>query len=407
MRKGGKLEGWKVVKFGDVCDFVRGPFGGSLKKEIFVEDGFAVYEQQHAIYNQFEDIRYFIDSGKFDEMKRFEVKPGNLIMSCSGTMGKVAIVPGDVKKGIINQALLLIKPSKSILNTFIKYWMESESFQEGLREFSQGAAIQNVASVKILKEIDITVPPLSEQQRIVSVLDEAFASIAQAKSNAERNLVNARELFESVLQYEFENAGKSWEEKRLGDATHLITDGKHGDCRDEENSGYYFLSAKDVKYSTLNYEKARQIKKEDFEETHRRTNLKPGDVLVTNSGTIGRMAIAPDDAKTYKTTFQKSVAIIKPIPSMLDNVFCCYHLKADLSKLVNVSAGTAQKNLLIGDLKNHLIKIPPLAEQRAIVGRLEALSAETGRLEEIYQQKVESLEELKKSVLGKAFEGEL
>ncbi len=77
---------WEMVELGGVCEFKRGPFGGSLKKEIFVEEGYAVYEQSHAIYNQFEDIRYFIDEDKFNEMKGFQINPGDLIMSCSGTM---------------------------------------------------------------------------------------------------------------------------------------------------------------------------------------------------------------------------------------------------------------------------------------------------------------------------------
>src|SRR5688572_15713359 len=104
---------WPTKTLGEVCGFVRGPFGGSLKKSIFVEDGFAVYEQQHAIYNQFEEIRYFIDAAKFREMQRFELRPNDLIMSCSGTMGKVAIVPGNIKRGIINQALLKLTPSSA------------------------------------------------------------------------------------------------------------------------------------------------------------------------------------------------------------------------------------------------------------------------------------------------------
>jgi type I restriction enzyme S subunit len=78
-----------MVRLGSVCNFVRGPFGGALKKEFFVKDGYAVYEQQHAIYNQFDDIRYFIDENKFKAMQRFELASGDLIMSCSGTMGNV------------------------------------------------------------------------------------------------------------------------------------------------------------------------------------------------------------------------------------------------------------------------------------------------------------------------------
>jgi type I restriction enzyme S subunit len=154
--------GWNDTALGRVCGFVRGPFGGSLKKSIFVSDGYAVYEQQHAIYDQFDDIRYFITPAKFKEMKRFELLPDDLIMSCSGTMGRVAIIPDGIKRGIINQALLKLTPTAKILNTFLKSWMESEAFQDALREYSGGAAIQNVASVKILKEIKVPLPSVAE-----------------------------------------------------------------------------------------------------------------------------------------------------------------------------------------------------------------------------------------------------
>jgi restriction endonuclease S subunit len=151
--------GWEMKKLGDVCSFVRGPFGGSLKKSIFVAEGYAVYEQQHAIYDQFDEVRYFIDETKFKEMKRFEILPGDLIMSCSGTMGRIAIVPSKIKRGIINQALLKLTTSSKIFNVFLKLLMESENFQDALMEYSGGAAIQNVASVNILKEIKIPLPP--------------------------------------------------------------------------------------------------------------------------------------------------------------------------------------------------------------------------------------------------------
>src|ERR1035437_159906 len=118
--------GWQLRKLGDVCRFVRGPFGGSLKKGVFVADGYAVYEQSHAIYEQFEEIRYFADDDKFREMQRFEIHSNDLIMSCSGTMGKVAIVPEGIWRGIINQALLKLSPSSAISSHFLKYWMDRD-----------------------------------------------------------------------------------------------------------------------------------------------------------------------------------------------------------------------------------------------------------------------------------------
>lgn len=150
------MKNWEKKKLSDICDFVRGPFGGSLKKNIFKKDGYAVYEQKHAIYDQFDDIRYFVDEDKFNEMKRFELKAGDLIMSCSGTMGKIAIVPKNFRRGIINQALLKLTPSQNVMNVFLKLWMQSQSFQDSLKECSQGAAIQNVASVALTIRLGTT-----------------------------------------------------------------------------------------------------------------------------------------------------------------------------------------------------------------------------------------------------------
>src|SRR5262245_39566402 len=93
----------------------RGPFGGAVKKEIFVSDGFKIYEQKNAIYNDFDLGTYFIDGSKFKELRGFSVEPDDLIVSCSGTIGKVAIVPPTARPGIINQALLRIRPDKKVI----------------------------------------------------------------------------------------------------------------------------------------------------------------------------------------------------------------------------------------------------------------------------------------------------
>jgi len=196
-------KGWEMKRLGDVCEFVRGPFGGSLKKGSFKSDGYAVYEQQHAIYDQFDDIRYFIDKQKFDEMKRFEVKTGDLIMSCSGTMGKVAIVPENCRKGIINQALLKMTPNNKLSNVYLKLWMQSESFQNSLRNYSGGAAIQNVASVAVLKSIEIPLPPLIEQQAIVRQLDALRVETQKLEAVYQRKIADLEELKKSILQKAF------------------------------------------------------------------------------------------------------------------------------------------------------------------------------------------------------------
>ena len=146
-------------------------------------------------------------------------------------------------------------------------------------------------------------------------------------------------------------------EVKLKDIAINITDGKHGDCANEEHSGFYFVSCKDVHDGAIHYDNARQITEKDFIDTHKRTMLEPNDILITNSGTIGRMALVKDIPQTYKTTFQKSVAIIKPNQEIVRPSYLYYSLINCVSQFINKSNGSAQKNLLLGTMREFKIKI--------------------------------------------------
>jgi type I restriction enzyme S subunit len=396
-------KGWEVKKIGEICDIKSGT---TLAKNLEKSLGEVPYLKV-ADMNMLENVDQITTSSRF--INETDVKNAQVIPRGSTIFPKRGGAIFTNKKRFVDIPVLLdlnimaVTPRTGLLPMYLYYYF----INIDLREIDNGSSIPQINNYSIEPLIIAYPRSLNEQKQIVSILDEAFEGIAKAKANAEKNLANARGIFESYLQSVFNESSDGWVEQKLGDVCSLITDGKHGDCNNKNDSGYYFLSAKDVKNNTLQYEKARQITKNDFEETHRRTDLKPGDVLITNSGTIGRMAIAPNDSKTYKTTFQKSVAVLKPKPAIINNVFCCYHLRADLSKLVNVSAGTAQKNLLIGDLKNHLIKIPPISKQLELIEKLDNLSLETSKLESLYERKMVDLEELKKSILQKAFSGDL
>lgn len=161
--------------------------------------------------------------------------------------------------------------------------------------------------------------------------------------------------------------------KKLQDITLNITDGKHGDCEGAENSGFYFISCKDVHDGAIHYDGARQITEKDFWDTHKRTMLEPDDVLVTNSGTIGRMALVKDVPITYKTTFQKSVAIVKPNQDIIRPAYLYYCLLNCVNQFVNQSNGSAQKNLLLGTMRNFEIEYEEdFEKQNKIINILQA-----------------------------------
>ena len=196
-------EGWEEMKFGKICEFVRGPFGGSLKKECFRDSGYAVYEQQNAIYNKF-TFRYFIDDEKYKSLIRFKVNPGDLIMSCSGTIGKVAIIPEDCEEGVINQALLKLTPKNKIDAHFLKYLMESNYFGEIINANIEGVAIKNIASVAVLKEIILSIPTVSVQQSIVATLDSLKSKVDRLQENYEKISQECDSLKQAILRQVFE-----------------------------------------------------------------------------------------------------------------------------------------------------------------------------------------------------------
>lgn len=194
---------YPLKKWGEVCEFVRGPFGGSLKKEIFKENGYVVYEQKHAIHDHFNELRYFIDEEKFQDMKRFEVFPGDIIMSCSGvTLGRVAVVPQNIKQGIINQALLKLTP-KNVNGHFLKHWLRSDHFQKIIHEYSGGAAIPNVPSAKILKEILLPCPDLLKQLEITNNIEDYKIKVDSLLKTYQQKLSNLEELRKSILDKAF------------------------------------------------------------------------------------------------------------------------------------------------------------------------------------------------------------
>lgn len=182
----------------------RGPFGGSLRKEIFVEDGYLVYEQRHAIHNDFEYKRYFITPEKFVEMKAFKVSPGDLIISCSGTLGKISEIPQDAREGIINQALLKIKlNSELIRNDFFMTLFNSPIFQANIYEKAKGSAITNMVGVDGLKKIVLGLPPLPEQERIQAKTVQLMSLCDELDGKIKENEENSEFLMETVLKEAF------------------------------------------------------------------------------------------------------------------------------------------------------------------------------------------------------------
>jgi len=331
------------------------------------------------------------------------VKAGDILMcSRNGStrlVGKTAVIPELDEEMTFGTFMTLVR---SPFNPYLSYFFGSDEFRKQITR-GENPSIKQVTQY-MLDDVEINLPPLSEQQRIVSMLDEAFASIAQVKSNAEQNMVNARELFESVMEEIFGN-GKDWGEKKLFEIGDTQT-GTTPKTSEKKNYGDYipFIKPADIDISgdgEIRYDN------EGLSETGLQNGrlMSAGSVLMVCIGaSIGKVGFADRDVSCN----QQINAFTVNKPNYPKFFYYALRTQGFYNKVIKNSAQATLPIINKSKWENLTIRFPEsLVEQRAIVGRLEALSAETGRLEEIYWQKVDALEELTKSVLAKAFDGEL
>ncbi len=190
---------WKVEILGEVCSsIVRGPFGSALKKDFFVpksDKTIKVYEQKHAIQKSSTIGSYYITQEKYEELKRFECKPGDFIMSCSGTMGEFYQLPEGCEKGIINQALCKFTLNEKLEPLFFFEWMKQSIHNLETR----GSGIKNVAAVSFVKQMPMIIPSNDIQRRYTNFVQQ----IDKSKSLVKQQIADLQELLDSKMQEYF------------------------------------------------------------------------------------------------------------------------------------------------------------------------------------------------------------
>lgn len=202
-------EGWSYLTLDFLVPGVRnairrGPFGSAIKKAFFVPSGYKVYEQGNVIYNDFGRGSYYIDEKKFEEMKDFEVRPGDILMSCSGTVGKITIAPKGIRPGVINQALLKITLNNKIVDTSYFVYLFRSRVEEIMLANTRGSAMVNVSSVKDLRQIPFPISSVPEQHKVVEEIERHFSVADQIGKTVDHSLKQAERLRQSILRRAFE-----------------------------------------------------------------------------------------------------------------------------------------------------------------------------------------------------------
>ncbi len=387
---GGLPKGWEIKKLDDLCQIELGktPYRGNKSfwdtEKVTSNVWLSIADMLHTDGDVVSDSKEYI-TDKATKVSKI-VKKGTLLLSFKLTLGRLAFAGKDL---FTNEAIaaLTIKDEKVIDKYFLYQFLSL---------FNWDAASEGDVKVKgktlnkaKLKQIEVSYPKsLPEQQRIVAILDQAFLAINKAKANAEANLKNAKELFESYLQGVFENKGEGWEEKTLNEISENLDSKRIPITKNVRNEGSipYYGASGIVDYVA------------DY--------LFDEDLLCVSEDGANLLA------RTYPIAFSISGkawvnnhAHVLRFKNMVSQKFVELYLNS--IKLNDFVSGMAQPKLNQTMLNKIPIPHPPLKEQQTIVQKLDALSAETKKLEAIYNQKINDLEELKKSVLEKAFAGQL
>lgn len=404
-------QGWEIKILEDVVEFQRG-LTYSKKDEVDFSDNIVLRSNNvDLIKNELDltELKYINPAIEIQESKK--VKKGSLLIcTANGSkshLGKVALIDDDYNYafgGFMGQ----VTPKEKLDSKFLFYLMTSDNYKKFINELSDGANINNL-KFSDLGQFEIPLPPLPEQQRIVSILDEAFAAIAKAKANAEQNLQNAKELFESYLQGVFEKKGDGWISSTIGETCKLMTGGTPSTTKKEYYDGgnIKWLVSGDINQKEI-FDCEGRITELGLENSNARY-IPVNSVLIALNGqgkTRGTVAML----RTEATCNQSLVSIYpndvnKVLPELIyANLDGRYN---EIRKLTGDS-GNDRRGLNMPIIRNISFSYPKsLAEQQTIVRQLDALRAETQKLEAVYRKKIVDLEELKKSVLQKAFNGEL
>jgi type I restriction enzyme S subunit len=306
--------------------------------------------------------------------------------------------------GFGSSEYFVFRSQGSVIPEYLFYFFSREDFRKEGKASMTGAVGHKRVSKEFIENYLLPFPKsLSEQQRIVAILDETFAAIATVKENAERNLQNAKELFDSYLQSVFANKGEDWEEKTLNELCE-VKDGTH-DSPGYIKEGIPFVTQKNIRPEGLSFENTKFIAEADHAKFYKRSNVAFGDILISMIGANRGMACIVDDKRIFSI---KNVGLIKA-SEKINKYFLLFYLKSPFASryVADKSNGGAQEFVGLTALRAFPIPYPPRKEQETIVKKLDALSSECKKLEAVYQKKLDDLEELKKVILQKAFSGEL
>lgn len=402
---------WQIKKLGIVCKLKNGYAFKSDKYESTGIPVIRISDIKGGIVSSINAVRVF-QKKDFDD---YQVEENDILIAMSGaTTGKFGIYKSS-EKAYQNQRVGKFKIlDESVLdNNFLFY--QIYSLKRQIEKDAYGGAQPNISSSKI-EEMSIVIPPLPEQQAIVAKIEELFSELENGKQQLLTAQKQLKVYRQSLLKWAFEGKltnknvkegelPEGWKWTKLGSIAIKITDGEHITPRRTSN-GYLLLSARNIQNGYLALDDVDYVPQDEYTRIFKRCNPEPGDILISCSGTIGRVCRVPNDLNFVMV---RSVALVKLNWSLYSSKFYEYLFQSPILQrhIEKSKKATAQANLFLGPIKNLNVIVCSLAEQELIVTELESKLTVCDKIEEMIAECLQQTETLKQSILKKAFEGKL
>jgi len=416
-------ESWEWVRWGALGEYKKGPFGSSLTKSMFVpksDKAIKVYEQKNAIQKDYSLGEYYISEQKYGEMKGFTIHPGDIIVSCAGTIGETYLLPKEAPLGIINQALMR---AKIHLDSIIPYWLLYFRYILVIENKLKGAgsAIKNIPPFEVLKAMPVALPPLAEQKRIVAKIEELLPKVEEyGKAQDALNKLNEElpeRLKKSILQEAItgrlvpqdpnDEPASVLLDKIRAEKEQLVKEGKLKKKDLEETpisedeipfeipESWEWCRLEDV----VEFINGRAYKKDELLDKGKYKVLRVGNFFTNDSWYYSDLEL-PDDKYCYrgdllyawsasfgpkiwdgeKTIFHYHIWNVKYSNTVLWREYLYYFFLADKLKIKQATTGSTMIHVSMENMKPRLIPLPPLAEQHRIVEKIEQLLGEIDKL---------------------------
>jgi type I restriction enzyme S subunit len=333
-------------------------------------------------------------NGPIDRTDEYYYDKPSLIVGRKGSAGEINFT--EKKFWPLDVTYFVTFDDRKFSLSFIYYLLKTLNLQKMAKGVKPGINRNDVYNIKI------SYPPLPEQRRIVAILDEAFAAIAKAKENTERNLQNVSELYESNLKKDFANSANIWDKKRLGDICEIVG----GGTPSKSNRAFYtgeipWATVRDMKNDIINDTEFKITK--DAVKKSSTTIIPKNSIIIATRVGLGKVCLI--EKETAINQDLKGIVLNKNNDISIKYIF--YWFKSIAEKIISEGTGATVQGVKLPFIRNLEIPLPPYQDQEIIVAKLDTLTKETQLLNTKYKQKLADLDELKKSLLQKAFEGEL